>query len=138
MTCYADALKQLLVIPRSPSPPPLEERDPEDLTPAEARELIRRQKVCQSLQKETFRANEGQARLKELKPVKKEEESSKKRNRASTIGPAHPTKVARTARGQSHLESGDSGDDVEVVKVEPLSARKSRPSANIEVIEILD
>jgi hypothetical protein len=105
------------------------------LTPAEARELIRKQKVCQSLQKVTFHADEGQARLKELNPIKKEEESSKKRNRASTIGPAHPTKVARMARGQSHLESGDSGDDVEIVKVEPLSARKSEPS---EVIEILD
>jgi hypothetical protein len=90
------------------------------------------------LQKETLHADEGQARLKELKPVKKEEESSKKRNRASTIGPAHPTKVARMARGQSNLELGDSGDEVEVVKVEPLSARGSGPSANIEVIEILD
>src|ERR1700742_1508375 len=29
------------IIPRSPSPVPLEERDPEDLSPEEARELIR-------------------------------------------------------------------------------------------------
>ena len=30
------------IIPRSPSPVPLEERDPDDLSPEEARELIRR------------------------------------------------------------------------------------------------
>jgi hypothetical protein len=45
LTHSAESLKQLLVIPRSPSPTPLEERDPKDLTPAEARELIRRQRV---------------------------------------------------------------------------------------------
>jgi hypothetical protein len=90
------------------------------------------------LQKETFHADEGQARLKEVKPIKKEEESSKKRNRASTIEPTGPIKVARKARGQSYLELGDSSDDVEIVKVESLSTRKSGPSAKIEVIEILD
>lgn len=36
------ALKSLLIIPRSPSPVPLEERDVESLTAEESRELIRR------------------------------------------------------------------------------------------------
>ena len=33
------------IIPRSPSPVPLEERDPDDLSPEEARELIRRMRT---------------------------------------------------------------------------------------------
>jgi hypothetical protein len=33
------------MIPRSPSPVPLEERDPDDLSPEEARELIRRMRT---------------------------------------------------------------------------------------------
>jgi len=90
------------------------------------------------LQKETFRADEGQARLKEINSIKKEEESSKKRDRASTGGPARPAKVVRTARGQSYLELDDSSDDAEIVKVESLSARKSGASADIEVIDLLD
>ena len=40
-----DALQILGVLPRTPEPVPLEERDPETLTPAEMLELIRRQKV---------------------------------------------------------------------------------------------
>ncbi|KAJ8111165.1 hypothetical protein OPT61_g6169 [Boeremia exigua] len=39
-----DALKSLLVIPRSPSPVPLEERDVDTLTAEEMRELLRRQR----------------------------------------------------------------------------------------------
>lgn len=34
-----------MIIPRSPSPVPLEERDPNSLTAEEARELVRRQRV---------------------------------------------------------------------------------------------
>jgi hypothetical protein len=89
-------------------------------------------------QKETFGADDGQARLTELKSIKEEEQSSKKRNRASTIGPDRPTKVTRMAQGQPSLGLGDSSDDVEIVKVEPSSSRKPAVSANIEVIEILD
>jgi hypothetical protein len=40
-----NALQSEMIIPRSPSPQPLEERAEEDLTPEEMRELIRRQKV---------------------------------------------------------------------------------------------
>lgn len=36
------ALQSLLIVPRSPSPVPLEERDVNTLTPEESRELIRR------------------------------------------------------------------------------------------------
>ena len=47
---HLEALQALLLIPRTPSPPreptplPLEERNIEDLTPEEMRELIRRQR----------------------------------------------------------------------------------------------
>jgi hypothetical protein len=40
-----DALKSLMVIPRSPSPVPLEDRDIATLTEAEMRELLKRQRV---------------------------------------------------------------------------------------------
>lgn len=39
------ALKSIGIVPRTPSPEPLEERDAESLTVDEARELIRRYKV---------------------------------------------------------------------------------------------
>ncbi|KAJ4986210.1 hypothetical protein SVAN01_08257 [Stagonosporopsis vannaccii] len=41
-----DSLKALLIIPRSTSPVPLEERDVDSLSMEEMRELLRRQRVC--------------------------------------------------------------------------------------------
>lgn len=38
------------IIPRSPSPVPLEDRDPDDLSPEEARELVRRLRQSQRQQ----------------------------------------------------------------------------------------
>jgi hypothetical protein len=45
LTLYLAALKSLMVIPRSPSPVPLEDRDIATLTEAEMRELLQRQRV---------------------------------------------------------------------------------------------
>jgi len=42
----AESLRSLCIIPRSPSPVPLEDRDPDELTEAEKNELLRRYKVC--------------------------------------------------------------------------------------------
>jgi hypothetical protein len=42
---FLAALKSLMVIPRSPSPVPLEDRDIATLTEAEMRELLQRQRV---------------------------------------------------------------------------------------------
>ncbi|EME84101.1 uncharacterized protein MYCFIDRAFT_214617 [Pseudocercospora fijiensis CIRAD86] len=56
------------IIPRSPSPTPLEDRDPDDLTPEEARELVRRMREREKLQ----------AAIK--KEIKRE-----KRNRSDTL-----------------------------------------------------
>jgi len=42
----AGSLKSLCIIPRSPSPVPLEDRDPDELTEAEKNELLTRYKVC--------------------------------------------------------------------------------------------
>jgi len=41
-----ESLKSLCIIPRSPSPIPLEDRDPDELTEAEKNELLKRYKVC--------------------------------------------------------------------------------------------
>jgi hypothetical protein len=42
---YLAALESLMVIPRSPTPIPLEDRDIDTLTEAEMRELLKRQRV---------------------------------------------------------------------------------------------
>jgi hypothetical protein len=82
-------------------------------------------------------ADRRQTRLAEMEALKKEKESGK-RHRSSTIGPVHPTKVARTVSSQSYLELDDSSDDAQIVKVESCSARKSKTPAEIEVIDLLD
>jgi hypothetical protein len=82
-------------------------------------------------------ADRRQIRLAEMEAIKKETTSGK-RHRSSTIGPIHPTKVARTVSSQSNLELDDSSDDVQIVKVEPCSARKSKTPAETEVIDLLD
>jgi hypothetical protein len=82
-------------------------------------------------------ADNQQARLAEMEAMK-QEKTSGKRHRSSTIGPIRPTKVVRTASGHSNLELDDSSDDAQVVKVESCSARKSKPLAEIEVIDLLN
>jgi hypothetical protein len=68
------ALKSLLIIPRSPSPVPLEERDVDTLSPQEMRELLRSQ-----------REREAAARIvKSERGVKRE----RGRDRSSTVGGA--------------------------------------------------
>ena len=42
---YLEDLQIEGIIPRSPSPTPLEERDPNELSPEEARELVRRMRA---------------------------------------------------------------------------------------------
>ena len=74
----------------------------------------------------------------EMKAIKKEGTSAKKRDRSSTIGPGRPIKVVRTASGHDCLELDDSSDGAEIIKVESRSARKSRPPTKIEVIDLLD
>ena len=66
---HIEALQDLLLIPRTPSPPreptplPLEERNIEDLTPEEMRELIRRQRDAikneASIKREGTKAERG-------------------------------------------------------------------------------
>lgn len=42
------SLQQLGIIERTPEPIPLEDRDPESLTPAEVKEVMARLKVCRA------------------------------------------------------------------------------------------
>jgi hypothetical protein len=46
------ALQSLLIVPRSPSPVPLEDRDVDTLTPEEMRELLRRNAASQNVKRE--------------------------------------------------------------------------------------
>jgi hypothetical protein len=68
LTRVVAALQSLLIVPRSPSPVPLEDRDVNTLTPEESRELIRR-----------LRKREEAAL-----PVKREQ--GVKRERSATVG----------------------------------------------------
>lgn len=68
----SDALKALLIIPRSPSPVPLEDRDIDTLNAEEMRELLRQQKVrCRSITRVRL-INQAQQRGEQARNVKVE------------------------------------------------------------------
>ncbi|OCT51327.1 hypothetical protein CLCR_08659 [Cladophialophora carrionii] len=78
-----NALQTLDIIPRSPEPVPLEEKDEETLSPAEMLELIRRQKASNSLawmpnlaerkaEKVKIKQEQAEANLRQLAGIKRE------------------------------------------------------------------
>ena len=87
------------VIPRSPTPVPLEERDPDDLTAEEARELLRRM------------------RQREQEQVEIKKEGKKKRARSPTFGgDSDVEEVSVTGEGPSRKRSRPSTDSgIEIV-----------------------
>ncbi|KIW66850.1 hypothetical protein PV04_06141 [Phialophora macrospora] len=66
------ALQILGVIPRTPEPVPLEDRDEETLTPAEMLELIRRQKAERMAEKVKIKEEKAEANLRQLAGIKRE------------------------------------------------------------------
>lgn len=88
------------VIPRSPSPVPLEERDPDDLSPEEARELVRRLRQ----------------REQERTKIKIKKEAQEKRARSDTFdGDSDVEELPVTGEGSArkrHRPSTDSGVEV--------------------------
>ncbi|KIV79490.1 hypothetical protein PV11_07050 [Exophiala sideris] len=92
------ALQSLMIIERSPTPLPLEERPVEELTREEMAELLRRQREQLEI---------------------KQEHANLKRERAGTITDPRPLKSSKGENGEViyHLDS-DSEDDAEE-KVEP-------------------
>lgn len=106
-----------MVIPRSPSPTPLEEREEEDLSREEMRELIRRQR--------------------ERLAVKQENEAPKvKRERPlSSVVPMRRLKSSRTSDGKEifHLDSDD--DDGELQPTLQRSPQKKQAEA-VEIVDL--
>ncbi len=115
---------------------PLEERDPADLTPEEAQEVIRRQRVDLLPRNDMAHTDNPQARLVSIENVKEEHRNAVKRKRSTTAGPSRSAKVARTSSGQAYVNLEDT-DDEDVVQEQAGPGRK-RPDAEIEVIDLLD
>ncbi|EXJ58342.1 hypothetical protein A1O7_05767 [Cladophialophora yegresii CBS 114405] len=67
-----DALQTLGIIPRTPEPVPLEEREEETLTPAEMLELIRQQKAEGKAEKVKIKQEKAEANLRQLAGIKRE------------------------------------------------------------------
>jgi hypothetical protein len=65
------SLKELLVIPRTPSPAPLEERPIEELSIEELRELTRRQKVVVEAARLRIKEEEGSTRPQSLRTAQR-------------------------------------------------------------------
>lgn len=86
-----DDLKSEMIIPRSPSPIPLEDRPEEDLSLEEARELIRRQR----------------ADMARIKPELKRERATN----ISSVGSDDLTIVERPAKRPRAIESIDLTSD---------------------------
>ncbi|KAK3621164.1 hypothetical protein LTR56_022962 [Elasticomyces elasticus] len=106
-------LESMLIIPRQPTPPPLEERDFDTLSPEEVQELQRR-----------FRA------LKEKNATKVNIKQEMKRER--TDDNPRPRKVARPARSSTVLEL----DDDDFVRESSTATLAQAPQA--EVIDLSD
>ncbi|KAK5688944.1 hypothetical protein LTS10_000924 [Elasticomyces elasticus] len=106
-------LESMLVIPRQPTPPPLEEREFDTLSPGEVQELQRR-----------FRE------LKEKNAAKVNIKQEMKRER--TDDNPRPRKVARPARSPTVLEF----DDEDFVR--ESSTATFAPAPQLEVIDLLD
>ena len=85
LTVLEEALKSLDVIPRTPTPTPLEDRPVEELNPAELAELVSRYRVSLDLAKRTtilthIQANEATARdfkQERVPAVKREREGAR-------------------------------------------------------------
>ncbi|KAJ9609591.1 hypothetical protein H2200_005918 [Cladophialophora chaetospira] len=69
-----NALQILGVIPRTPEPVALEDRDPATLTPAELLELVRRQQAQLQAEKVKIKQEKAEANLKRLEGIKREAE----------------------------------------------------------------
>lgn len=91
------ALKSLGIIPRSPSPVPLEERHIDTLTPAEMREILQIQRVGSRGTFTGRQANDAQERIESTAQSNKKA-SSKNASRESAPMTVNPTPRATTRR----------------------------------------
>ena len=110
-------LQSLLIIERSPTPVPLEDRDENTLTPEEMRELLRR-----------HRARDAAARQ-----VKIEGQRNPKREREETITPTRAYKMSRTSDGKECIDlDSDSENPVQEIKPE------KKKTAAVETVDLVD
>jgi hypothetical protein len=110
-----------MIIPRSPTPLPLEERPIETLTAEEARELLRRQTVCISYLIPPPRlitltyclAPQAQIAATKLKSENKSNLKRERRSKTTTNNtPTKPAKISKSADGREYIDllTSDSDD----------------------------
>ncbi len=106
-----------MILPRTPSPVPLEERDVDELNPEEMRELLRRQKVCtESLFRtlcQRYQEHNLTHRTSKENNVKMRDAPIKvKRERPQSMQlPSRSYKVARTDNRIEEVNLADSDDE---------------------------
>ncbi|CAD0109022.1 unnamed protein product, partial [Aureobasidium uvarum] len=105
------ALKELLIIPRTPSPVPLEDRPEKDLSPEEMAELLRR-----------YRAKDANS-ASVKKQVKRESEDAEDND-------SHSHKRARLSNGPVHLELND--DDTFTEVAVPVKKEKEKETIALD------
>ncbi|KIW66853.1 hypothetical protein PV04_06145 [Phialophora macrospora] len=110
------ALQSLLILDRSPTPVPLEDRPVEKLTREEALELLRRQR--------------------EQRDVKQESGTKRERNETATeTKPRRPLKTSKGNSGETiyHIDSDDE-DDKDAIEELPSGLKP----AKVKIVELLD
>lgn len=112
-TYYADVylgdLQSEHIIPRSPTPVPLEERDPEDLNPEEARELVRRLRA-RNAEKVKIKPEVKQEKRKHATIIEDDDDDDDEEDVTFTgEAPAH--KRGRTGDRDSGVEMIDLSED---------------------------
>jgi hypothetical protein len=110
----AESLRDEMIVPRTPSPLPLEQKGVTDLKPEETRELLRRQKVCSRDQRATLsKITNGTHSPSQPNNVKPETHSPRvKRERPESVEPpSRSYKIARNEEGIEVLDLADSDDE---------------------------
>jgi hypothetical protein len=118
-------LQLLRIIPRSPSPVPLELRPVEDLSLEEARELIKRQQVSFHTEKSSMAENKVQEAAEATRLRIKHETTEANLN------------DLRSLKHHRSDDAGRNGNEVEVV-ASRSKRRRLLPEAEDEVVDFLD
>ena len=125
-----------MILERSPTPVPLEERDPDDLTREELAELVRRQRV-----RELSFFLTCAYKLQANASIKSEHGTLKRERAATYTTPRPPLKTSKGENGQTviHVDSDDDdGDDDEIQTIsKPKASADRRGPTGDEEIEIV-
>ncbi|KAF1810272.1 hypothetical protein P152DRAFT_451361 [Eremomyces bilateralis CBS 781.70] len=112
-----DSLKALGVVPRSPSPIPLEDRSIDDLTANELRERLREQEVNRQCFPYERSTNGQQALNRRIKQEKVKREFNDITTAGDTDGDDDVVVVGGRVSKRSRLGNGNNGGEIEVIEL---------------------